>query len=107
MSTNGNNLWLQTSKYDEFQFYTLCGYNQKPILSPGVENIRTPDWEDNTKCYKMENGRLPNGETDHLVVMDPFFPEFVVPCSKRGDEEFRNMGKNAQNKIDFVCTMHG
>ena len=95
VSTSGRNLLVQQSKYDEIQWYTLCAYDQKPSLT------------DPTKCEYLENGSLPEGGPDQMVVMDPFYPDFVFPCSKRTDKDFRTMGKNAQEKIDFVCAIHG
>jgi hypothetical protein len=95
MSTSDNLLAVQTSNYDNIQLYTVCAYDEKPSAS----NIGS--------CVPISNSVQSNGNSDQVVVLDPFFPNNVLKCSQRTSSRVKAMGKQAQAKLNFICSMNG
>ena len=39
------------------------------------------------------------------MVLDPFFPDMMLPCSQRNKTP--KIGKTGQAKMEFICSIHG
>lgn len=87
-------LTVITSMYNEINIYTVCRFDEK--ASTEKANV----------CDKVPVGQTADGKEDKNIVLNPFYPEKILPCSKRGDETL-NLSEYEKEKFEFLCDVYG